>query len=248
LTLVIGRIEAEGGTVDKLMGDGVMAFWNAPERQPDHAARALRAALAIRERLLRVNLTAVHPVKLRIGLHTGPTVVGNVGSPSRLSYTIVGDTVNVASRVEKAGKDLLPDAEVAVLLSAATAEAVGPTAPPCDPWESATSAGARRPSSCSRHRRTGRCAPRPPARVSPGPAGGQVHGRRPRVTLSPAAASTAEEVLAFWFGPEAEGRWFASDAAFDALLEQRLGASPPPRPRAASTAGPRRVPAPPSPS
>ncbi len=129
LTLVIGCIEAEGGTVDKLMGDGVMAFWNAPERQPDHAARAFRAALAIRERLRRVNLTAAHPVKLRIGLHTGPTVVGNVGSPSRLSYTIVGDTVNVASRVEKAGKDLLPEAEVAVLLSAATAEAVGAAGP-----------------------------------------------------------------------------------------------------------------------
>ena len=126
LTLVIECIEAEGGTVDKLMGDGVMAFWNAPARQPDHAARALRAALAIRERLLRANLTAPEPIRLRIGLHSGPTVVGNVGSPSRLSYTIVGDTVNVASRVEKAGKDLLPEAEVAILVSAATAEAAGP--------------------------------------------------------------------------------------------------------------------------
>jgi class 3 adenylate cyclase len=126
LTLVIDCIEAEGGTVDKLMGDGVMAFWNAPARQPDHAARALRAALAIRERLLRANLTAPEPIRLRIGLHSGPTVVGNVGSPSRLSYTIVGDTVNVASRVEKAGKDLLPEAEVAILVSAATAEAAGP--------------------------------------------------------------------------------------------------------------------------
>lgn len=129
LTLVIGCVEGEGGTVDKLMGDGVMAFWNAPERQPDHAARALRAALAIRERLLAANRGAPEPIRLRIGLHTGPAVVGNVGSPSRLSYTIVGDTVNVASRVEKAGKDVLPGAQVAILLSAATAEAAGSEGP-----------------------------------------------------------------------------------------------------------------------
>ena len=127
-TLVIGCVEAEGGTVDKLIGDGLLAFWNAPEPQPDHADRALRAALAIRAALREANREATHPVRLRVGLHTGPAVVGHVGSPRRLSYTIVGDTVNVGSRIEQQNRELQPDAEVAILLSDATARALN--APP----------------------------------------------------------------------------------------------------------------------
>ena len=127
-TLVIGCVEAEGGTVDKLIGDGLLAFWNAPEPQPDHADRALRAALAIRAALREANREAPHPVRLRVGLHTGPAVVGHVGSPRRLSYTIVGDTVNVGSRIEQQNRELQPDAEVAILLSDATARALN--APP----------------------------------------------------------------------------------------------------------------------
>ena len=112
--MVSESIEATGGTVDKFIGDGVMAFWGAPEAQPDHAERAARAALAIAQ-ALRIDNEARRaagevPVRLRLGLHTGPVTVGNIGAPGRMNYTIIGDTVNAAQRVEALGKDLAPDA------------------------------------------------------------------------------------------------------------------------------------------
>ncbi|WP_051341369.1 adenylate/guanylate cyclase domain-containing protein [Azospirillum halopraeferens] len=118
-------IEAEGGTVDKFIGDAIMAFWGAPEEQHDHAARALRAAHAIADAVhadnRRRTAAGLPPVRVRIGLHSGPVVVGNIGSASRINYTIVGDTVNVAARVEELAARLQGDAEVIVLASAATA-------------------------------------------------------------------------------------------------------------------------------
>jgi class 3 adenylate cyclase len=123
-SLVVDCVEAEGGTVDKLIGDGLLAFWNAPEPQPDHADRALRAALAIRAGITEANRGSIQPVRMRVGLHTGPVVVGHIGSPRRLSYTIVGDTVNVGNRIEEQSRELQADAEVAILLSAATARAL----------------------------------------------------------------------------------------------------------------------------
>jgi class 3 adenylate cyclase len=98
-----------------------MALWNAAEAQPDHAARAVRAAGAIRAALEADNAGQDQPVRLRIGVHSGPVVVGNIGSATRMNYTVVGDTVNTASRLEGLGRMLLPDLEIAVLLSAATA-------------------------------------------------------------------------------------------------------------------------------
>ena len=113
-------IEAEGGIVDKYIGDAVMALWGAIEAQPDHAVRAVRAARAIADVLANDNAGRERPVRLRIGLHSGPVVVGNIGTATRMNYTVVGDTVNTAQRLEALAKELLPDAEVAILMSAAT--------------------------------------------------------------------------------------------------------------------------------
>jgi adenylate cyclase len=115
-------IEAEGGTVDKFIGDAVKAFWGAPEQQDDHAARALRAAraiVAVVDEEARAAEAAGHPaISLRIGIHSGPVVVGNIGASSRINYTIVGDTVNAAARLEALG-DALPGAEPSVVLASA---------------------------------------------------------------------------------------------------------------------------------
>ncbi len=138
-TVVAGAIEAEGGTVDKFIGDCVMAFWNAPERQDDHAHRAVRAALAIREAVLADNarrsaaafrgeipFSASQPVRLRIGVHTGEVVVGNIGTADRRNYTIVGDTVNTCQRIEQLGKEVSAGepVEVMILMSSATRSAL----------------------------------------------------------------------------------------------------------------------------
>ena len=123
-------IEAEDGTIDKFMGDGLMAFWGAPVHHKDHAPRACRAALAMREQLTadnRMRSTAgERPVRLRVGVHTGPMVVGNIGAPGRMNYTIVGDAVNAGSRMEQLGKELAPDRECLILITGATARALGP--------------------------------------------------------------------------------------------------------------------------
>lgn len=97
-----------GGTLDKYEGDAIIAFWNAPLDQPDHALRGCRAALLCQARLaeLRPRFQAMtgRPVAMRIGLNSGPAVVGNMGSSRRFDYTAMGDTVNLASRLEGAGK------------------------------------------------------------------------------------------------------------------------------------------------
>ncbi|MCR9136025.1 MAG: hypothetical protein NXI27_08525 [Alphaproteobacteria bacterium] len=95
-------IEAEGGTIDKYIGDAVMAFWGAPEPQDDHAARACRAALAIQRRMQEIEPTKPGDPQLRvkISIHYGPLIVGNIGAPGRINYTVVGDTVNTCSRIE----------------------------------------------------------------------------------------------------------------------------------------------------
>jgi len=118
--LAIAAIEASGGTVDKFMGDGIMAFWGAPEPLPNHAKAALAAARAIAASADQAD------VRLRLGLHTGLVVAGNVGSSLRLNYTILGDTVNAAHRIEELGHTLMQDGETAlVLASEATYAAAG---------------------------------------------------------------------------------------------------------------------------
>ena len=123
--MVGAAVEAEGGTIDKFIGDALMAFWNAPEDQPDHAVRACRAALVIREALETENVRrrkqGLPPVRLRIGIHTGEVVVGNIGAPGRVNYTIVGDAVNVANRIEQLGRERTGSSgTVAILVSADT--------------------------------------------------------------------------------------------------------------------------------
>eukprot|EP00752_Nemacystus_decipiens_P019530 g17586.t1 len=91
------------GTIDKFMGDGMMAFWNAPLDQTDHAARAVRAAKAMVNVVADVNAElspGEKPLAIGIGLHTGEAFVGNMGSKRRFAYSAIGDPVNLAARVE----------------------------------------------------------------------------------------------------------------------------------------------------
>jgi adenylate cyclase len=97
-------VRSTEGTVDKFIGDAVMAFWNAPRRFPDHALRACRAALACMKatRALYASpaWTGLPPLFTRYGLHTGRVMVGHFGAPERLAYTALGDGVNLAARLE----------------------------------------------------------------------------------------------------------------------------------------------------
>lgn len=106
--LIGQHVEAEHGTIDKYIGDSVMAFWGAPVADPDHALHAVRAVLAIAETLAADNKRRAkkgfRPVRIRVGLHCGPAIVGNVGAPGRVNYTLIGDTVNAAQRLEQLGK------------------------------------------------------------------------------------------------------------------------------------------------
>ncbi len=99
-------IVANGGTIDKFIGDAVMAFWGAPTAQQDHAVRCCRAALACRKAIeaAGVNDDKGYPLQIRIGINSGRMLVGNIGSELRLNYTVIGDAVNVASRLESANK------------------------------------------------------------------------------------------------------------------------------------------------
>jgi class 3 adenylate cyclase/ABC-type nitrate/sulfonate/bicarbonate transport system substrate-binding protein len=105
---VSSAISEEGGTVDKFIGDGVMAFWNAPVERPDHVLRACAAAVRAVRRMARVNdaweAEGRPRINVRIGLNCANVLVGNVGSSNRLSYTALGDGVNVAARLEGINK------------------------------------------------------------------------------------------------------------------------------------------------
>lgn len=108
-----------GGVLDKYIGDAVMAFWNAPFDQPDHAKRAVRTAIAMRDALDAMNRSgAFGGIDLHIGLgvNTGDMVVGNVGGKSRFDYTVIGDNVNLGSRLEGLTKEY----GVGILVSEAT--------------------------------------------------------------------------------------------------------------------------------
>jgi adenylate cyclase len=132
---LIGRqVEAERGTIDKYIGDSVMAFWGAPIADPDHALHAARAVLAIAETLAADNKRrakkGLPPVRIRVGLHSGPAIVGNVGAPGRVNYTLIGDTVNAAQRLEQLGKAFDDGASDCILLaSAATVAHLAPEIP-----------------------------------------------------------------------------------------------------------------------
>jgi len=119
-------IEAEDGTLDKYIGDATMAFWGAPEQIPDHAARACRAALAIARAVEARERTGGKPaVRIKIALHTGPLIVGNIGAPSRMNYTVIGDTVNVCARIESLAGEFSGDRPATILVSSDVVRAAG---------------------------------------------------------------------------------------------------------------------------
>ncbi len=101
------EVSAHGGTIDKFIGDAVMAFWGAPATNADHAVDACRAALACQKALRASGLNDDHgrPLRVRIGINSGDMLVGNIGSEFRLNYTVIGDAVNIASRLEGANKE-----------------------------------------------------------------------------------------------------------------------------------------------
>ena len=103
---VSARIQEQGGTIDKFIGDAVMAFWGAPAANPDHAVDCCRAALACQRAMEEAGLAddRGETVKIRIGVNSGDMLVGNIGSEVRLNYTVIGDAVNIASRLESTNK------------------------------------------------------------------------------------------------------------------------------------------------
>lgn len=130
LTPLSDVVMDHGGTIDKYIGDCIMAFWNAPLDDPDHAVHAVEAAMAMQRALADLNRTLEeenhqkgrthHPLRMGIGINTGDCVVGNMGSTRRFDYSCLGDSVNLASRLEGASKGY----GVALLLGEATAAAV----------------------------------------------------------------------------------------------------------------------------
>ena len=122
---MIDVIFRHGGTLDKLLGDGLMALFGAPLDDPEHERHALEAALEMQERLVRLREkwreSSRAEIACGIGLHSGEAIVGNVGSEQRMDYTAIGDTVNIASRIEEATKET----GCGILLSDSTAAALG---------------------------------------------------------------------------------------------------------------------------
>ena len=101
LTPMTDIILRSGGTIDKYMGDCIMAFWNAPLDCPDHQKKAIIAAVKMRQKMKELNLG----FNIGIGINTGQAVVGNMGSEQRFDYSVLGDAVNLASRLEGVSKD-----------------------------------------------------------------------------------------------------------------------------------------------
>jgi adenylate cyclase len=108
LSAMTDIIQDEGGTVDKYEGDAIIAFWNAPLDQEDHGVRAVRSALRCQSVLAQMRPSVRQRIGkdlyMRIGLNTGPAVVGNMGSHTRFDYTMLGDSVNLAARLEGINK------------------------------------------------------------------------------------------------------------------------------------------------
>ncbi len=122
-------IFAYQGTIDKFIGDAIMAFWGAPIHDARHALQSVQAALAMMHVLPKVNAAiqakGIPELHIGIGIHTGEAVLGNIGSEKKLAYTAIGDNVNLASRLEGLTKQY----ECAVLISETTQQAVGDVIP-----------------------------------------------------------------------------------------------------------------------
>jgi len=113
-------VKGHDGVVGKFMGDGLLAYWGVPDRLDDHAVRAVRAARDMRRAVRELNQHRHHqglaPIRIGIGIHTGNVAAGMLGCSLQSEYTVIGDVVNVASRVE----ELTKDHDVDVLVSETT--------------------------------------------------------------------------------------------------------------------------------
>ena len=125
-TEVVAAVEAEGGVVKQFLGDGVMALFGAPQPHVDHATRAVRAALGIVNRLKGLNETlqeqGLGPLEIGVGIHSGAVVAGLIGPDNRIEYGVVGDAVNLASRVEALTREM----QATILVSRNISEQLGP--------------------------------------------------------------------------------------------------------------------------
>lgn len=128
LNRMFGRIgpiiEASGGTIDKYTGDGLMAFWGAPTPDAQHASHAMDAALQI-AREIGPAVLEESSCRIRIGLHSGEAVVGDLGYAGRMNYTVVGETVNIAKRVESAMRGKAPHMPVVIGITTAVLSRAG---------------------------------------------------------------------------------------------------------------------------
>ena len=124
-TEVVGAVEAQGGVVKQFTGDGVMALFGAPQAHPDHAERAVRAALGIVRRLADLNAEfgreAMAPLVIGVGIDSGEVVAGLIGPDNRVEYGVVGEPVNLANRVESLTREL----QATVLVSRRIADRLG---------------------------------------------------------------------------------------------------------------------------
>ena len=127
--LISSQVAKSNGTVDKYLGDGVMAFWGAPETDEHHAAHAIEAAIAIKRsfeaQCAERRKAGLVGLQLRIGIHSGRAIVGNIGGDDRTNYTVIGHTVNVANRIEQIGKDFLESRDAVVTVSQECFSAAG---------------------------------------------------------------------------------------------------------------------------
>lgn len=132
-------IEENSGTIDKYTGDGLMAFWGAPVPDEDHAKHAVAAALTISRELTpyieQQRLAGVDYCRIRIGIHSGEAVVGDLGYGGRINYTVVGDTVNMAKRTEGAGRVVPLEVAVVVVVTPAVLERTSVDGVPRAPLE-----------------------------------------------------------------------------------------------------------------
>jgi adenylate cyclase len=119
--VLVDILDRHGGIVNKFLGDGFLALFGAPFEAPDAAHRAVAAAREMLEANERANQATSWPLRIGIGIHIGEVVAGNIGSPRRKEYTVIGDTVNFAARLETLNKDLNSQ----FLISSAVLEALG---------------------------------------------------------------------------------------------------------------------------